>query len=469
MSKRIEGIVKDVLIIDITEDGKGLGKSEGQVVFVEKTVPGDIVDVQLRRKKKSVLEGSIASFKTYSEHRAAPFCPHFGICGGCKWQHLSYESQLMFKAKQVKDSLERLGKLDVSTMQPIMASAEQVFYRNKLEYTFSHKRWLSLEEVESGLQVTEPGLGFHIPGRFDKILDIDTCFLQSDPSNQIRNAVREYAINHNLDFFNLISQKGLLRNLIIRLASSAELMVIVVFARDEPQEIINLLEHVKTQFPSISSLQYIINTKKNDTIYDQEVIIYSGRDHIFEQMEELKFKISAKSFYQTNSAQAHNLYKKVRDYADLQGDELVYDLYTGTGTIANFIAAKAKKVIGIEYVEDAVKDAFENSKFNNITNTDFFAGDIKDLLSPAFIREHGRPDVIITDPPRAGMHADVVEALRNIAAEKLIYVSCNASTQARDMQLLDSVYEIIRIQPVDMFPHTQHVENIVYARRRTRK
>lgn len=466
MSKRIEGILEDVLIIDITEDGKGLGKSDGQVVFVEKTVPGDLVDVQLRRKKKSVLEGSIAAFKTYSEHRAAPFCPHFGICGGCKWQHLSYASQLLFKAKQVKDSLERLGKLDVSTMQPIMASAEQVFYRNKLEYTFSGKRWLSLEEVESGLQVTEPGLGFHIPGRFDKILDIDTCFLQADPSNQIRNGVREYAKEHNLEFFNLITQEGFLRNLIIRLSSTEELMVIVVFARDQPEEIISLLNFLDEQFPSITSLQYIINTKKNDTIYDQDVILYRGRDHIFEKMEELNFKISAKSFYQTNSAQAYNLYKKVRDYADLQGTELVYDLYTGTGTIANFIAAKAAKVIGMEYVEDAVKDAFENSKHNGITNTDFFAGDIKDLLSPSFVRKHGRPDVVITDPPRAGMHADVVEALRNLGAEKLIYVSCNAATQARDMQLLSAEYEIVSIQPVDMFPHTQHVENIIYARRR---
>lgn len=466
MSKKVEGILEDVLIIDITEDGRGLGKSEGQVVFVEKTVPGDIVDVQLRRKKKSVLEGTIASFKTYSEHRSAPFCPHFGICGGCKWQHLSYASQLQFKEKQVKDALQRLGKLDISTMQPIMASAEQVFYRNKLEYTFSNKRWLSVDEVDSGLPMTEPGLGFHIPGRFDKILDIETCFLQSDPSNQIRNAVKNYAKAQGLEFFNLISQEGLMRNLIIRLASTGELMVIVVFAADQPDEIKALLDFLLKEFPSITSLQYIINLKKNDTIYDQHVILYHGRDHIFEKMEDLQFKISAKSFYQTNSEQAYHLYAKVREFADLKGDELVYDLYTGTGTIANFIARKAKHVIGMEYIEDAVKDALENSRINGIENTEFYAGDIKDLLSPDFVRKHGRPDVIITDPPRAGMHPDVVNALKALGAEKLIYVSCNAATQARDMQLLDAEYEILTIQPVDMFPHTQHVENIVYARRR---
>jgi len=465
MSKRVEGVVENVLISDITDEGMGLGKKDGLVYFVERAVPGDLVDVELRRKRSSWIEGSVKEFKTLSPHREVPFCPYFGTCGGCKWQHLSYTAQLKYKEKTVRDALERLGRIDTSKMLPILASEKTTFYRNKLEFTFSDSAWLTPQEM--ALETAAgPALGFHIPGRFDKILDIKTCFLQPDPSNEIRNKLAAFARAKGLTFYNLVKQLGFLRNLIIRTAGTGEVMVIVVFAEDRRQQIKEVLEHLAGAFPGLTSLQFVINTKRNDTINDQEVLLYRGQDHIFEEIEDLKFKVSAKSFYQTNSRQTVRLYQRVRELARLSGAEHVYDLYTGTGTIANFLARKAGFVTGMEYVPEAVSDALENSKLNGIANTAFFAGDIKDLLSKDFISANGMPDVIVTDPPRAGMHAAVVEAIKNSGARKLVYVSCNAATQARDLQMLSSAYCIEEIQPVDMFPHTQHVENIVYATRR---
>ena len=453
--------LQNIQVIDIAEEGKGVGKSDDLVIFIDKAVPGDIVDVELLRRKKKFYEGKIQNLVKPSEHRTEPFCEHFGVCGGCKWQHLTYEAQLQFKQKSVSDALQRLGKVDVSDIEPILGSAESRYYRNKLEYTFSDKRWLTDGDMRNGETMEMNALGYHIPGRFDKILDIDHCYLQADPSNEIRNKVREYALKAGISFYNLRNHEGALRNLIIRSSSTGELMVIVVFAYADEEQIEGMMKFIASEFKSINSLLYIINQKKNDTIFDQEIHTYAGADHIFENMDGLKFKIGPKSFYQTNSAQAFELYKITRDFAEFKGDELVYDLYTGAGTIANFIAGKVKSVVGIEYVPTAIEDAKINSEINGIKNTSFFAGDMKDILNEDFISTHGKPDVVITDPPRAGMHPDVVKRLLEMEAEKIVYVSCNAATQARDIDLLKAKYEVGRIKPVDMFPHTQHVENVV--------
>lgn len=457
--------LNNIQVIDIAEEGKGVGKSDELVIFIDKAVPGDIVDVELMRKKKKFFEGRIHNLVKASEHRTEPFCEHFGVCGGCKWQHLNYDAQLQFKQKSVSDALQRLAKVDVAGMEPILGSKESRYYRNKLEYTFSDKRWLMDEDMKENPEGREMNaLGYHIPGRFDKILDINHCYLQADPSNEIRNKVREYALKNQLSFYNLKNHEGALRNLIIRTASTGELMLILVFAYADEEQISDMMQYLADEFPAINSLLYIINQKRNDTIFDQDIHVFKGEDHIFENMDGLKFKIGPKSFYQTNSEQAFELYKITRDFAEFKGDELVYDLYTGAGTIANFVAGKVKKVVGIEYVPTAIEDAKINSRINGIDNTIFFAGDMKDILNSEFISTHGKPDVVITDPPRAGMHPDVVERLLEMEAEKIVYVSCNAATQARDIALLKEKYEIVRIRPVDMFPHTQHVENVVLMR-----
>ncbi len=453
--------LQNIEVVDIAEEGKGVGKLEDLVIFIDKAIPGDVVDVELMRKKKKFYEARIQNFVKPSAYRTEPFCRHFGTCGGCKWQHMTYDAQLQFKQKSVTDVLERLAKVDVSGIEPILGSKASRYYRNKLEYTFSDKRWLTDEDMRNNQEMEMNALGYHIPGRFDKILDIEHCYLQADPSNNIRNKVREYALAQAISFYNLKNHEGALRNLIIRTSTTGELMVIVVFAYADEAQIKGVMEFLQHTFPDITSLLYIINQKKNDTIFDQDIHLFAGRDHIFENMNGLKFKIGPKSFYQTNSDQAYELYKTTRDFAGFKGHELVYDLYTGAGTIANFVAAGVKQVVGIEYVPTAIEDAGINSSINNITNTSFFAGDMKDILNADFMAQHGKPDVIITDPPRAGMHADVVKRLLEMEAEKIVYVSCNAATQARDIALLKEKYEVSRIRPVDMFPHTQHVENVV--------
>lgn len=453
--------IDNIQVIDIAEEGKGVGKSEDLVIFIEKAVPGDLVDIELVRRKKKFFEAKIKNIVKKSEHRAEPFCQHFGVCGGCKWQHLSYDAQLLFKQKTVVDALQRLAKVDTSGIEPILASKETDYYRNKLEYTFSDKRWLTDEDMRSGEAKEMNALGYHIPGRFDKIIDIEHCYLQANPSNEIRNKVREYALANNISFYNLKNHEGSLRNLIIRTSSTGELMVIVVFAYIEQAQIDGMMNYLAKEFKQINSLLYIVNQKKNDTIFDQDIHVFAGADHIFENMNGLKFKIGPKSFYQTNSEQAFELYKIAKDFAGFKGDELVYDLYTGAGTIANFIANEVRAVIGIEYVPTAIEDAKINSEINSIKNTRFYAGDMKDILTAEFTKEHGKPDVVITDPPRAGMHADVVQRLLEMEAKKIVYVSCNVATQARDIALLKDKYEVTRIRPVDMFPHTQHVENVV--------
>ena len=452
--------LKNIEVIDIAEEGKGVGKHQDLVIFIEKAVPGDVVDIQIYRLKKNLAEARITDFVKHSPDRVEPFCSHFGICGGCKWQHLSYEAQLRYKQKNVLNALERLGKVDVKNAEPILGSAETQYYRNKLEFTFSNKRWLDDADMANRDSLSLDALGFHVPGRFDKILDIEHCYLQADPSNAIRNSVREYTLKNELSYYDLRNHEGALRNLIIRTASTGELMVIVVFAYADDQQIKGLMSHLKDSFPQITSLLYIVNQKRNDTIFDQDIVVFKGRDHIFEEMEGLKFKIGAKSFYQTNSAQAYELYKITRHMAGLNANDLVYDLYTGAGTIANFVAREVKQVVGIEYVPTAIEDAKINSELNGINNTTFYAGDMKDILTAEFIAQHGKPDVVITDPPRAGMHADVVARLLEMEASKIVYVSCNAATQARDIALLQEKYEVKRIRPVDMFPQTQHVENV---------
>ena len=453
--------LNNIQVIDIAEEGKGVGKSDDLVIFIDKAVPGDVVDVELLRRKKKFYEGRIQNIVKPSDHRTEPFCEHFGVCGGCKWQHLKYDAQLLFKQKSVVDALQRLAKVNTSGIEPILGSKETSYYRNKLEYTFSDKRWLTDGDMRSDQEMEMNALGYHIPGRFDKILDIEHCYLQADPSNTIRNKVREYALANKISFYNLKNHEGSLRNLIIRTSSTGELMVIVVFAYVEEEQIKGMMEFISNEFKNLKSLLYIINQKKNDTIFDQDIHVFEGADNIFENMNGLKFKIGPKSFYQTNSDQAFELYKITKDFAGFKGDELVYDLYTGAGTIANFIAGSVKSVVGIEYVPTAIEDAKINSEINAIKNTSFFAGDMKDILNAEFIQTHGKPDVVITDPPRAGMHADVVKRLLEMEAEKIVYVSCNAATQARDIALMKDKYEVSRIRPVDMFPHTQHVENVV--------
>lgn len=461
--------ISDIQVVDIAEEGKGVGKADELVIFIDKAVPGDVVDVKLTKKKKNFAEAVIEKILQESEERAEPFCEHFGTCGGCKWQHMDYSAQLKYKQKSVASALQRIGGVDVADIEPILASKNEKYYRNKLEFTFSNKRWLQtvdkdLTDRDDNLDMN--ALGFHVPLRFDKILNIDHCYLQADPSNGIRNAVRQFALEQNISFYDLRNHEGALRNLIIRTSSTGEIMVVVVFAYPEEEQIEHLMTFLKNDFPKITSLMYIINQKKNDTIFDQEVITFAGKDFILEEMElkggaKVEFKIGAKSFYQTNSAQALELYKIARDFANFKGNECVYDLYTGAGTIANFIAKDVKEVIGVEYVPTAIDDAKFNSELNGIFNTKFFAGDMKGVLNGDFVAAHGKPDVIITDPPRAGMHQDVVNRLLEIEAEKIVYVSCNAATQARDIALLIGKYNVERIKPVDMFPHTQHVENVV--------
>jgi 23S rRNA (uracil1939-C5)-methyltransferase len=461
-------ILENVLITGIASEGKAIAKYNDKVIFVPFVVPGDIVDIQLTRKKNSYAEGKVIHFHQYSAQRAVAFCEHYGICGGCKWQILPYSEQIRYKQQQVIDNLTRIGKIELPEISPILGSEKIQFYRNKLEYTFSIKRWMTLEEIQSQEKFNDPdALGFHIPRMFDKVLDIRKCWLQAEPSNSIRLAIKEFCLQNDYSFFDLRNQNGLMRNVIIRTSTTGELMLIVVFYENEPEKITKLLNHIAQKFPEITSLLYIINQKANDTITDQEVLVFKGNDHIFEKMESLQFKLGPKSFYQTNSEQAYNLYKIARDFAGLTGNELVYDLYTGTGTIANFVARQAKQVIGIEYVPEAIEDAKINSEINEISNTLFFAGDMKDLLNNDFIEEYGRPDVIITDPPRAGMHDDVIETILFAEPQKIVYVSCNPATQARDLSLLDIKYKLTKVQPVDMFPHTYHVENVVLLERRT--
>lgn len=463
MGRRIpqdKKFVSDLEIIDIAEEGKGVAKHDGMVLFVERAVPGDVVDVELIRKKKSFVEARVSAVKKASEHRIEPFCSHFGVCGGCKWQHMDYPAQLTFKQQSVRNALQRIGKVDVTNMEDILPSENTRYYRNKLEFTFSNKRWLTnLDELESDQSMD--ALGFHVPGRFDKILPIDHCYLQGGPSNDLRNRVAEFSKQAGISFYDLRGHTGALRNLIIRTSSTGEVMVIVAFAYPQEEQVSQLMEFIDSTFEDITSLLYVVNQKKNDTIFDQEIHRYAGREFIYEEMEGLRFKVSPKSFYQTNSAQAYQLYKITREFADLKGDELVYDLYTGAGTIANFIARSAREVIGVEYVPSAIEDAKVNASINGIDNTQFFAGDMKDVLTGEFVARHGRPDVVITDPPRAGMHPDVVKRMLEIESEKIVYVSCNAATQARDLEMLSEKYDVLRIKPVDMFPHTQHVENVV--------
>lgn len=463
-------LLEKVTITDIAAEGKALAKVNDLVIFVSYVVPGDVVDLQIKRKKNHYAEAVAVKIHEKSPLRAQPFCQHYGVCGGCKWQCLAYEEQIRYKQKQVYDNLTRIGKVELPEFMPILGSEKTKFYRNKLEFTFSNKRWLTEEEVREDVKYDQMNaVGFHIPGAFDKVLAIEKCWLQDDISNQIRNAIRDYAYEHDYAFFNLRTQEGMLRNIMIRTSSTGELMVLLQCKIVEERELVKmkeLLQYVADKFPQITSLLYVINNKCNDTIGDLDVEVFKGNDHIFEEMEGLRFKIGPKSFYQTNSEQAYNLYKVARDFAGLTGEELVYDLYTGTGTIANFVSRQAKKVIGIEYVPEAIEDAKVNSEINGITNTLFYAGDMKDILTQDFINEHGRPDVIITDPPRAGMHNDVIDVILFAEPKRIVYVSCNPATQARDLQLLDAKYKVVAVRPVDMFPHTHHVENVVLLEKR---
>ena len=464
-------LLEKVTITDVAAEGKALARVNDMVVFVPYVVPGDVVDLQVKRKKHSYAEAVAVKFHEYSPLRSEPFCKHFGVCGGCKWQCLKYEEQIRYKQKQVTDNLVRIGKIELPEISPILGSEQTERYRNKLEFTFSNKRWLTQEEVEKDFKYDQMNaVGFHIPGAFDKVLAIDECHLMDDICNRIRNGVRDYAYEHGLTFFDLRSQEGMLRNMMIRIAEDENdrsikgLMVVMQFKIVAPEEEVQmkqLLQFMADTWPEITSLIYVINNKCNDTIGDLPIHVFKGDDHIIEEMEGLKFKVGPKSFYQTNSRQAYNLYKVTREFAGLTGDELVYDLYTGTGTIANFVSRKARQVIGIEYVPEAIEDAKVNSALNGIDNTLFFAGDMKDILNQEFINQYGRPDVIITDPPRAGMHNDVIDTILFAEPKRIVYVSCNPATQARDLSLLDVKYKVLKVQPVDMFPHTHHVENVV--------
>lgn len=465
MNKAANNLVfENVSIIDIAEEGKGVGKTNDFVLFVDEAVPGDIADVQVYRKKKNFGQGKILALKQASAFRTKAFCEHFGTCGGCKWQHMTYQAQLQFKQKTVAGALSHLAKIDVSNILPIVPSPQDKYYRNKLEYTFSNKRWLNDGENRTEEPLNMDALGFHIPGRFDKILDINHCYLQADPSNAVRNRVRDFAKLQGISFYDLKAHAGALRNLIIRTSTTGERMVIVVFAYASDEQINALMNFIDSSFQEITSLLYIVNQKKNDTIFDQGILVWRGPEYIHEEMEGVRFRIGPKSFYQTNSIQAYRLYQITREFAGFKGDELVYDLYTGAGTIANFVAAKVRQVVGVEYVPSAIEDAKINSSINKIINTKFYAGDMKDVLNAGFVAQHGKPDVIITDPPRAGMHPEVVSRLMEIEAQKIVYVSCNPATQARDLLVLKDKYDIEKIQPVDMFPHTQHVENVVLLR-----
>ncbi|MBO5806860.1 MAG: 23S rRNA (uracil(1939)-C(5))-methyltransferase RlmD [Bacteroidaceae bacterium] len=466
-------LLERVLITGVAAEGKALARVDELVVFAPYVVPGDVVDLKVRRKKHSYAEAEAVNFHEYSTERDTPFCKHYGVCGGCKWQCLAYEHQLKYKQQQVVDALTRIGKVELPPVTPILGSEKTREYRNKLEFTFSNKRWLTWDEVNAGTEYCNMNaLGFHIPGAFDKVLDIEECALMTGLNNRLRNGIREFALKENIPFYDLRSHAGVLRGMMLRVSTTGEVMLLLqarVECDNDKLQLEKVLQYVADGFPEVTSLLYVVNNKLNDTFGDLEVITYKGTDVIYEEMEGLRFKVGPKSFYQTNSGQAYNLYKVARDFAGLTGNEVVYDLYTGTGTIANFVAAKAKKVVGIEYVEDAIVDACVNAELNGFDNLTFFAGDMKDILTRDFISEHGRPDVIITDPPRAGMHADVVDTILFAAPERIVYVSCNPATQARDLQLLDVDYRVVAVQPVDMFPHTHHVENVVLLERRANK
>ena len=470
MSRKItkKQIFEHIEVLDAGAKGKTIAKApDGKVIFLPNAVPGDIVDIQTFKKRKAYYEGKAVAFHKLSDKRTTPVCEHFGVCGGCKWQDMAYEYQLYYKQKEVTNNLTRIGHVQLPEVTPILGCKNPYFYRNKMEFSFSDSRWLTQEEVKSAEDLGDRNaLGFHIPGMWDKILDLKECHLQPDPSNAIRNAVKKFAKQNNLEFFNTRNQSGFLRTMMIRTSSTGDVMVVLQFFKEDKANRELILNFIAETFPQITSLQYIINEKANDTIYDQEVICYKGKDHIFEEMEGLKFKINAKSFYQTNSVQAFELYKITRDFAGLTGNELVYDLYTGTGTIAQFVAKQAKKVIGVESVPDAIKAAKENAQLNNINNVDFFVGDMKHVFNDAFIKKHGHPDVIITDPPRDGMHKDVVHQILNIAPNRIVYVSCNSATQARDLELMNGSYRVVKTQAVDMFPQTFHVENVVLLEKR---
>ena len=461
-------LLEGLRITTLAAEGKAMGRWNEQVVFVPLTVPGDVVDVQIRCKRRRYMEGYVVRYVERSPLRAEPFCAHFGVCGGCKWQNLPYDEQLRFKTEQVRDQLTRIGKIELPEIRPCLGSELTREYRNKLEFTFADRRWLTAEEIASGEALdAAPALGFHIPNMFDKVLDIDCCHLQPEPSNAIRLETKRFCLEHGYTFHNAREHTGLMRNMVIRTASTGEVMVIVVFGEDRPTEIAALLDHLAAAFPVITSLCYVINTKWNDSTSDLEAVCYRGKDHIIEEMEGLQFKVGPKSFYQTNSRQAYELYKVARDFADLGPDDTLYDLYTGTGTIANFCARRCGRVVGIEYVAEAIEDARHNASINGLTNTRFYAGDMKKVLDDRFVAENGHPDVIILDPPRAGVDEPVLEVIRRAAPDRMVYVSCNPATQARDLALLDADYRVVAVQPVDMFPHTHHVENVVKLVRRT--
>ncbi|MFI3247793.1 MAG: 23S rRNA (uracil(1939)-C(5))-methyltransferase RlmD [Rikenellaceae bacterium] len=454
-------LIESLEITTLAAEGKAMGRYNDVVVFVPMTVPGDVVDVQIRSKRRRFMEGVVVNYVKKSELRSEPFCDHFGLCGGCKWQNLPYTEQLRFKSEQVRDQLTRIGHLTLPEIDPCLGSEKQQFYRNKLEFTFTPKRWLTYEEIADESIVATPALGFHIPGMFDKVMDVEKCWLQPEPSNSIRLGVKEFCIENGLTFHDARAHVGLMRGIIIRTSTTGDVMVIVHFGEQLDDQIEALMNYIRETFTEVTSLFYVVNLKLNDSISDQTPILYSGKDHIMEHMEGLHFKIGPKSFYQTNSEQAYELYKLTREMADLREDETLYDLYTGTGTIANFCASRCKKVVGVEYVEEAIEDAKVNSQNNNISNTTFYAGDMKKVLSDEFVEANGRPDVIILDPPRAGVDEPVIDVILRAAPQRIVYVSCNPATQARDLALFDPYYEIVRVQPVDMFPHTHHVENIV--------
>lgn len=461
-------VFENIEILAAGAKGVSVAKTpDGRVIFVPNVVPGDVADIKTFKKRKSYFEGKAIRFHKYSEDRVEPVCKHFGDCGGCKWQNMSYEKQLFYKNDEVYNNLKRIGKIELPEFEPILGSEKQFFYRNKMEFSFSDSRWITEKEINTSKEIDRGNaLGFHIPKMWDKILDIEKCYLQQDPSNCIRNEIKRFATENGLKFFNARNHYGLLRTLMIRTTSIGEIMVLIQFFEEDKQKRELLLDFISEKFPEVTSLQYVINTKANDTLYDQNVILYKGRDYILEEMEGLSFSINAKSFYQTNSEQAYELYKITREFAGLTGNELVYDLYTGTGTIAQFVSKKARKVIGIESVEEAIIDAKENAKRNNILNCEFFVGDMKVVFNEEFIATHGTPDVIITDPPRDGMHKDVVDQILKIAPNKVVYVSCNSATQARDLALMDEMYKVVRVRPVDMFPQTHHVENVVLLEKR---
>ena len=466
-SRKKKPIFENVEISDIGSEGKAIARIDGMVLFTTHVIPGDIVDLQVTKKKKNYAEARVVRLVQPSPDRLPAFCEYFGECGGCKWQFLPYEKQLIYKQKQVSDQLMRIGHLELPEIMPIIASEKNQFYRNKLEFSFSNRRWLSYKEISEDSELKElNALGFHIPGLFDKIINIEQCWLQPEPSNKVRNFIREYALEHKLEFFDIRNHSGFLRNMIVRTSVSGGNMLIVSFFYEDKEKRESLLKAVAEKFSEISSIMYVINNKANDTISDLEILLYKGDDYIFEQMEDLRFKIGPKSFYQTNPAQAFRLYQIVREFAGLTGKEIIYDLYTGTGTIANFLARKAHKVIGIDYVSEAIDDARVNAVLNSINHASFFAGDMKDILNNIFVNEHGTPDVIITDPPRAGMHEDVIHTILATKTQRIVYVSCNPATQARDLALMKEQYQITKVQPVDMFPHTHHVENIVLLTRK---